>query len=171
MKGVNLGGEGEVKGSLNQNLRVVLDERWTASRTGEALTSLVKRGHAFVVSSNAELPFRSASIGQVYTNSVPLDQSTFLGPGVQTSEIRRILQDGGRWIDNGMLVYVHDLRRLAPYWPTGCSTAPTSCSRALPFTCRCFAAATLGPRRALSLNRGADPYRGSHVLYRRPVAA
>ena len=48
-----------------------------------------------------KLPFADDSVHQVITNNVPVDQTTFLGPGIQSSEIERILERGGAWLDNG----------------------------------------------------------------------
>lgn len=45
------------------------------------------------------------SVDVVYTNSVPIDINSLLGPGVQSSEIRRILKPGGVWIRDGVLYY------------------------------------------------------------------
>jgi hypothetical protein len=106
---VNLGGEGEVAGVINQNLKVILDDGFVVSRgTGESLADLQKAGHTFVVSQNEFLPFASNSVDEVITNGVPLAQKGegFLGPGIQPSEVQRILQSGGKWIDNGKTIYI-----------------------------------------------------------------
>jgi hypothetical protein len=42
----------------------------------------------------------SSSVDEVITNGVPVDTNTFLGADVQSSEIKRILKIGGRWIHN-----------------------------------------------------------------------
>ena len=48
-----------------------------------------------------------ATIDEVLTNSIPpVDAVTFLGPGVQSSEIERILKSGGVWFRNGQVEYV-----------------------------------------------------------------
>jgi hypothetical protein len=39
------------------------------------------------------------------TNGVPIDLTTHLGPGVQSSEIRRILRPGGTWVLDGLPHY------------------------------------------------------------------
>jgi hypothetical protein len=41
----------------------------------------------------------------VITNSAPIDVTTWLGPGVQSSEIRRLLKPLGVWILNGHMHY------------------------------------------------------------------
>ena len=77
---------------INQNLPHILDEGWQCSRTGKTLQQLKDEGHIFIVTrDNTDLPFDDASIGIVITDSVPIDIETILGPGVQTSEINRIL--------------------------------------------------------------------------------
>jgi hypothetical protein len=104
---VNLGGEGEVRGAINQQGRWVLDPGWTSSREGKTLQTLRADGHVFVISDNRFLPFRNGSVDEVFTNSVPIDgRDTWLGPPVQSSEILRILKPGGRWFRNGTLFRV-----------------------------------------------------------------
>ena len=39
----------------------------------------------------------------MYTNDVPVDITTHPGPGVQSSEIKRILKPGGFWVANGLV--------------------------------------------------------------------
>jgi hypothetical protein len=102
---VNLGGEGEVPGVINQQGPWILDPAWRSSRTGKTLTELLAQGHVFVIADNRYLPFPSDSLDEVITNFVPIDQVTHLGPGVQSSEIHRILKPGGFWINNGAIVY------------------------------------------------------------------
>jgi hypothetical protein len=104
---VNLGGEGEVPGAINQQPASALEPEWGASRTevaGKSLTELQALGEQYVVADNSALPFAATSIDQVITNSVPIDIDTPMGPGIQSSEIWRILKSGGTWIDNGVPV-------------------------------------------------------------------
>jgi RHS repeat-associated protein len=101
---VNLGGEGEVSGALNVQGKWVLDEGWRASRAGQSLPELQAAGHEFAVADNTALPFANQSVDRVITNSVPIDKTTFLGPGVQSSEAWRILRTDGLWINNGKVV-------------------------------------------------------------------
>ena len=104
---VNLGGEGEVPGVINQQGPwVVLDPNWFSSRAGRPFAALVADGHVFLIAPNDALPFPDGSVDEVITNSVPLDTVTPLGPGVQSSEIRRILKPGGCWIMDTQLKYV-----------------------------------------------------------------
>jgi hypothetical protein len=102
---VNLGGEGEVPGLLNQQGPWVLDPAWRSSRGGKTLRELRALGHQFVIAHNKYLPFAAGSVDEVLTNFVPIDVTTHLGPGVQTSEIVRILKSGGCWLHNGMIAY------------------------------------------------------------------
>jgi hypothetical protein len=106
MQCVNLGGEGEIPGVLNQQGLWVLDPVWRSSRDGKTLQELQADGHQFVLADNTQLPFADESVDEVYTNSVPIDRVTHLGPGVQSSEILRILKKGSRWIRDGQVVYV-----------------------------------------------------------------
>jgi hypothetical protein len=104
---VNLGGEGEVPGAINQQPPNALSQSWGASRTevaGKSLAELRALGEQYVISENTALPFGSASVDQVLTNSVPIDTNTPMGPGVQSSEIWRILKTGGTWLNNGEVV-------------------------------------------------------------------
>jgi hypothetical protein len=99
---VNLGGEGEVPGVVNVQGDWVQDPSWRSSARGQTLAQLVAAGHQFIfVTDFRNLPFADNSVLQVITNNVPVDQTTFLGPGIQSSEIERILAPGGTWVDNG----------------------------------------------------------------------
>jgi hypothetical protein len=102
---VNLGGEGEVPGVLNQQGPWVLDPTWRSSRAGKTLQELLAQGHQFLITSNTNLPFAADSIEEVITNSVPIDVVTHRGPGVQSVEIKRILKPGGRWVRDGTVFY------------------------------------------------------------------
>jgi hypothetical protein len=102
---VNLGGEGEVPGVINQQGPWVLDPAWRSSRDGKTLAELLAQGHTFVIADNRTLPFADDCFDEVITNAVPIDQTTHLGPGVQSSEIMRILKQGHSWINNGAIVY------------------------------------------------------------------
>jgi hypothetical protein len=104
---INLGGEGEVPGVLNQQGRwVVVQPGWRSSQANQSFEDLVRAGHQFLIADNISLPLPDDSFDQVLTNNLPpVDSVTWLGPTVQTSEIRRILKSGGQWIDNGMVRY------------------------------------------------------------------
>jgi hypothetical protein len=103
---VNLGGEGEQPGVLNQQGRwVVLVPTWLSSRTAQPFAALVAAGLDFLICDNTVLPFPDDTVDQVITNGVPIDRVSIYGPGVQSSEIRRILKSGGVWIHDGALVW------------------------------------------------------------------
>ena len=98
---VNLGGEGEIAHVINQQGPWVLSPNWVCSRDGRTLNDLVADGHDFLICPNLSLPFPNDSVTFVYTNGVPIYFCSLHGPGVQSSEIRRILKPGGRWIKDG----------------------------------------------------------------------
>jgi hypothetical protein len=105
---VNLGGEGEIPGVINQQPPWALGPQWrstTLGNPGKSIRQLEAEGHQFIIGLNDLLPFANDSIDAVYTNSVPIDVTTHLGPGVQSSEIRRILKSGGVWIKDGWVWY------------------------------------------------------------------
>ena len=102
---VNLGGEGEEPGALNQQGPWALNANWTSSRTGRTLAQLVGDGHEFLICDNPTIPLPDGCAEEVVTNSVPIDLNTWLGPGVQSNEIRRILKAGGIWTRDGLLHY------------------------------------------------------------------
>lgn len=98
---VNLGGEGEVPGVLNQQPPLALRPSWR-SQSRETIAQLVARGIPIVIAPNDRLPFADASVDIVFTNGVPIDTThPYYGIGVQTSEVHRILRSGGLWIDDG----------------------------------------------------------------------
>jgi hypothetical protein len=103
---VNLGGEGEVQGVLNQNGPWIARPGWVSSRKQQPLWHLVSAGHQFLICDNLSLPIHDNSVDEVITYGVPIDRTTWLGPGVQRSEIERILKPSGRWVHNGRVRYV-----------------------------------------------------------------
>ena len=105
---VNLGGEGEVPGVLNQQPPWALSSGWRSTmigNPGKTIRELKAEGHQFVIAPNDRLPYADESVDVVYTNGVPIDMTTHLGPGVQSSEIRRILKPGGIVIRDGRVWY------------------------------------------------------------------
>lgn len=100
---VNLGGEGEVPGALNQQGPWVLTPGWRSSQGGRTMAELYADGHCFLICPNDAITLPDECVDQVVTNSVPIDVRTWMGPGVQSSEIRRILKSGGRWYHDGTL--------------------------------------------------------------------
>jgi hypothetical protein len=98
---INLGGEGEVWGVVNQQRPATLAATWASSVAGSTLEELAAQGNDFLICENIRLPIHDDSVDLVITNSVPIDRA-FLGqPGVQSSEIRRILAPGGQWVHDG----------------------------------------------------------------------
>jgi hypothetical protein len=101
---LNLGGEGEEPDVINQQPEwVTSSAHWKTM--GPRLTKFIAAGEAFLFCRNTELPFPNSSVDSVFSNSVPIDTTTWLGPGVQSSEVRRVLRSGGEWQDNGIVVY------------------------------------------------------------------
>ena len=104
---MNLGGEGEEPGVLNQQGPWVLHPTWRSSGTSQTLAELIAAGHVFLICANAAIALPDESVDEVITNSLPpFDDVTFLGPTVQSYEVRRILKSGGEWTDNGQTKYV-----------------------------------------------------------------
>jgi hypothetical protein len=105
---VHLGGEGEIPNVLNQQPPWALDPGWrstTILNPGKTVRELEAEGHRFLIAPNDRLPFADESVDLVYTNSVPIDMMTYLGPGVQSAEIKRILKVGSVWIKNRRVWY------------------------------------------------------------------
>ena len=102
---INLGGEGEVPGVVNQQRPVALSAGWGACSTGDTLERLASLGHDFLICNNTHLPINDDSVDLVITNSVPIDSVVLGEPGVQSSEVRRILASGGRWVHDGNVRY------------------------------------------------------------------
>jgi hypothetical protein len=100
---VNLGGEGEIPGVLNQQGRWVVDPSYSSS-TSQTLAQMVNAGHQFLIADNVSIPLPDSCCDEVITNNVPPpDTMTWLGPSVQTGEVHRILKSGGRWVHNGVV--------------------------------------------------------------------
>lgn len=104
----NRGGEGEVSGVLNQQgLWIVLLPAWRSSQSGQTFADLVQAGNDFLIADNMSLPLPDNIVDDVITNNIPsVDSVTWLGPTVQSSEVRRILKSGGRWIHNVVLRFI-----------------------------------------------------------------
>ena len=98
---VNIGGEGEVAGAINLQGRWALDPAWR-SISGQTLGQLQVQGAQIVIVDNLALPFAAGSATTVITNNVPINVTTFIGPGVQSSEVWRILSVEGSWFNNGV---------------------------------------------------------------------
>jgi len=103
---INLGGEGEVPAVINQQRPAALSATWRSCVAGLTLEQLSLQGNDFLICPNVLLPINDDSIDLVITNSVPID-IVFLGePGVQSSEIRRVLVSGGQWVHDGNIRYI-----------------------------------------------------------------
>lgn len=102
---INLGGEGEVPDVVNQQRPAALSPSWAAAVTGETLEQLALRGLDFLVCENTDLPLNDDSVDLVITNSVPIDTVILGQPGVQSSEVRRVLVPGGQWVHDGAVRY------------------------------------------------------------------
>jgi hypothetical protein len=103
---VNLGGEGEEPGVLNQQGPwVILNAGWLSSRTARPFADLVANGIDFLICENTAIPFPDNCLDEVITNGVPIDVVSIYGPGVQSSEIQRILKVAGVWIHDGNVVW------------------------------------------------------------------
>jgi hypothetical protein len=100
---INLGGEGEVPDVVNQQRPAALSSTWASCVGGDTLEQLALNGHDFLICQNTELPLHDDSVDLVITNSVPIDMMSLGQPGVQSSEIRRILVSGGQWVHDGTL--------------------------------------------------------------------
>jgi hypothetical protein len=66
------------------------------------LAELKAAGNQLVIADNFALPFANNSVGTIITNSVLIDFNTFLGSGVQSTEIWRILSRSGSWFRDGV---------------------------------------------------------------------
>jgi len=103
---VNLGGEGEVPGVINQQPPFALRPSWK-SQKGKTVAELRADGHLMIICDNTNLAFADGSVDEVFTNNIPVDTNhPFYGPGVQSSEIRRILTSGGIWTWDRKVHYV-----------------------------------------------------------------
>jgi hypothetical protein len=103
---VNLGGEGEYPDCINQQGPWALLQSWRAADGIRTFYDLLAEGHRFVISSNLHLPFAEGSVDVVYTRSVPIDINSLHGPGVQSSEVQRILKSGGIWMGDDQVRWV-----------------------------------------------------------------
>lgn len=108
MKRINLGGEGEIPGVINQQPPCALAPGWrstTIGNPGKTIPELEAEGNQFIITPNDKLRIADESHDIAYTSNVPIDKTTYLGPGVQSSEIRRILKPGGIWIRDRRVWY------------------------------------------------------------------
>ena len=109
---VNIGGEGEVPGTLNLQGRWALTKGYGRSTDGKTLAQMILEGIHFLIynARSGKLPFKNNSVPKVYTNSVPIDTPPGgLYPGVSSSEIERVLVPGGQWVRDGIVVFTKPL--------------------------------------------------------------
>ncbi len=85
---VNLGGEGEVPGALNQQGRWVFQGYYSASQSNLSFEQMVLAGPRFSsVRQYEDCGFPDECCDEVITNNLPpADSFTHLGPSVQSSE-------------------------------------------------------------------------------------
>jgi hypothetical protein len=102
---LNLGGEGELPDVINQQPQWVTSPQ-ARSSVGTRLSALIAGGNDFLFCRNTALPFPDQSVDVVFSDGVPIDINTWLGPGVQSTEIERILKSGGEWQHDGISVYM-----------------------------------------------------------------
>jgi hypothetical protein len=101
---LNLGGEGEEPDVINQQPEWVPSPvHWHAA--GSHIAALVAAGQPFLFCRNGEPPFPDGAIDYVFSNNVPIDIHTWLGPGVQSSEVYRVLRSAGEWQVDGIVIY------------------------------------------------------------------
>jgi hypothetical protein len=102
---LNLGGEGEEPDAINQQPEWVTSHRhWV--QVGPNLAPLILAGEPFLFCRNTHLPIPDGIVDLIISNNVPIDFTTWLGPGVQSSEVRRVLRSGGEWHHNGVVIYI-----------------------------------------------------------------
>jgi hypothetical protein len=103
---INLGGENEIAEILNQQPPWAIRSRWRTCRgLPRTLKDCVTQGMLLLICPNESLALPDECVDEVTTNSVPIDVTTWLGPGVQSAEIKRILKRGGQWLNNDQLVF------------------------------------------------------------------
>lgn len=91
---VNLGGEGEVPDVLNQQGRWVGAPGWPSKQAGGTLRGFLLLGHDLLICDNDHIALPDESVDEVITNSVPVDVVNWRGPGIQSSEVIRLLLSG-----------------------------------------------------------------------------
>jgi hypothetical protein len=101
---INLGGEGESPGYVNQNYPGVRAPNYRVARTGQTLHDLINylrgRSEYLVISSNERLPFRSECACEVRTIGTTVDKIDLLSklPGIQSREAMQLIAPGGRYV-------------------------------------------------------------------------
>ena len=105
---VNLGGEGEESGALNQQPGTRFSrDRQVVRNPDRTFGDQVDSGHDFLLCLNTCVSLPDGCADCILTNGVPVYphnetvSQTFLGPVVMQSEIARLLKSDGVWLDNG----------------------------------------------------------------------
>lgn len=102
---LNLGGEGEEPDCINQQPPWV-DLANPIARTGQPLRTLTQAGIPLLFCENVPLPLPDDTADEIVTNGVPIDLGrTWLGPSLDSGEIKRVLKRGGAWYHDGAMVY------------------------------------------------------------------
>uniref|UniRef100_A0A7C2JYI0 Uncharacterized protein n=1 Tax=Schlesneria paludicola TaxID=360056 RepID=A0A7C2JYI0_9PLAN len=103
---VYLGGEGEVSDALNQQPAWAVEPTWRTSQPpARDLAECVRAGLRVLLCPNDDIALPDECADEVMTNSVPVDISMWLGVGISSGEIKRILKRGGAWWHNGRLEF------------------------------------------------------------------
>ena len=101
---LNLGGEGEEPGIINQQPEWQRTTTAASRVTGQTFGDLLSAGHAMLFCDTAALPFPDDSVAEVVTNNVPIDVPSLGGrPGIPAAEIRRVLSQAGVWRHDGTI--------------------------------------------------------------------
>jgi hypothetical protein len=106
---LNLGGEGEVPGAINQQPMILLQRfvvgKANSTSVSPQLDQSITGNQPYLFCPNNNFPFPDSTVDEVVTNNVPIGTNSHLGPGYLEEEIKRILKNGGTWTDNGMLQF------------------------------------------------------------------
>ena len=104
---LNLGGEGEEPDCINQQPPWVDHGNLTFAAPGNRPADAHARRHpVHLFCENTALPLPGSTVDEIVTNGVPVDQGrTWLGPTLDSNEIKRVLNRGGAWYHDGILVY------------------------------------------------------------------
>ena len=94
---VNLGGEGEVPGVLNQQDGVCVERYWHVARTRETFAEAVRRGLPFLICPNDALTLPDGCADAVVSSDVPIGKTGLGRSGIVKAEVIRILKPGGTW--------------------------------------------------------------------------
>ena len=103
---VNLGGEGEVPGALNQQEGPHLDRgRPLARDHARTFGEEIDADAPFLLCPNDALALPDGCADAVVSNGVPIGKTGLRRSGIVPSEIDRILRPGGTWTHDGVPQY------------------------------------------------------------------